>query len=174
MEAGMDKQTSWLELSRDAKGILIHLKVVPELEQFFKALGDGNLHTPDAYNFNGANQFGRWTPIDGTALEVYAADAHNLEVLCAGQKFRLDAVNQPLEVDASLGYVSNINLSFLRLKGIGSETGVRFLIAGGVMSKTGIYELRDKIIRSIKHIYSEYVMPTRAQGVVYETHIQED
>jgi hypothetical protein len=174
----MDKQASWLELDRCAEGILVHVKVATELEEFFKSLGTGELHPPSAYtpagSYGNNNAIGTWVSKDGKSLEVYQAAPENLEIISNGQKIRLDIPNQPLEVDVTLGYVSNVNISFLRLKGISSESGVRFLVRGGVISKAGIYDIRDKIIRAIKYIYSEFVTPTKAQGIIYETLIKEE
>lgn len=168
MEVNSEK--CFVELMRVSGGILVHARMTPELEEFFKNLGSGETHPPEAYNGFGSV---KWRPGAGKPLEIWAINNENAEALSMGQKFRLDTVNQPLEVDASLGYVSNVNLSFLRMKGISSPEGIKFVVAGGVVSKSGLYDLRDKIVRHVKFLYAEFIRPTKAVGIVYETITQE-
>lgn len=164
------KLSGWVEFYRTQNGIGVHVKTSPEFEEFIRSLGDGNTQTlTAACTLPYGETVKKWTPVDGQPeLELYNIQLEYCETVMAGQRARLDMPGYPLEVDGNLGYIPNANVSFLRLKGIGSPDGVKFVVMGTVISKPGFLDLRDRVIRIIKRINSDYVSPLKASGYFYE------
>jgi len=120
-------------------GLSVSVKVHPAIEQFIKGLGNGNVKSAELYDKE-------WVPVrDEPGLEIYHCNPF------LGNGFRLDIPGSKLEDEHG-----NINLSFLRIKGISLDEGVTFGVRG-VYSLEKMQQLREKIARTVQGLYRDYI-----------------
>ena len=121
------KDKIFIRVSRSFGGLSITVKTAPEVEEFFRGLGDGQSTTA-------VSTISRWwTPLGGlipTNFRVYSIPEEStlLQPHDApdGVRYRLDSPGGRLQRPDS----NVINMSFLRLVGISGEEGIRFSVAG--------------------------------------------
>lgn len=146
-------------LARSYSGLVINVKVNPEVEEFVKGMGLGD--------FSDTRNFGRvWAPYPKTEedLNVYNLSSDPGMMMCDdGTFFCLNIPGAPLssmrQVPA-LGGASRsvLNMSFLRLVGIGQENGVSFLVKD-IYTTEFLIDLRTKIGMASKTFYTRYMKP---------------
>lgn len=138
-------------IRRSLGGITISVHAHPKVEEFMKSLGSGEELDVRTLGRN-------WTSVSkDIPLLVYHID--NSMVQTSFPKFCLNRAGQDLQIMTSKARPRNLddspsppptpaefitNLSFLRLKGISSETGVSFRYAQ-VLTPEGMIKLRDAI-----------------------------
>lgn len=138
----------WAEVNfaRAKNGLEIHVKTDERIEEFFKSLAYNGEHDDIA-------MYGReWLPAKlGGDLRVY-----RYEKELSGNRISY-TVTRPAE-----GIENNregvLNLSFLRLVGISSPEGVRFVIAGPY-SKDYVSRISKQISTEVRNIIREYIVP---------------
>lgn len=134
--------TTWLELSigRNARGLTVHAKCVPELETFVKSLGSGQAMPASAYGRD-------WLPIDPyTSLQVY-------DLAKPTGNFRLTKVSEPF-----MSREGVLNLAFLRLVGLSSPEGVKFVIPGPA-PKSFVTDLSADLLKNCRDFIREFLVP---------------
>ena len=136
----------WFEMSinRTPGGTEFYFKSVPELEKYVASFGDGSYDLLDAYGRE-------WLPIGNDELKVYRIKKD----VPGGSGYTFNKVAEPLGVVSREGI---INLSFLRLVGIGSPTGVRFSVPGP-SSKSGLKQMSEDTIDYVKKFIQDYIIP---------------
>lgn len=140
-------------LTRNREGLRVSLKTVPEVEDFFRGLGNGHEEEVAIH--------GRyWIGTRGeTPLTIY----NQVVAIPPGHDkpyYRVDRPGQPLlefGPDGS-GLQGAINLSFLRLKGISTGAGVSFTVSG-VYSRDLILDMKDKMERATLNFYKQFLKP---------------
>ena len=140
-------------ISRSPKGVSLTVTAQPAVEEFARALGDGDSQDVRVY--------GRyWHQIGNMPLRIYNHDSKlvKLEMLSVedqGSKiaFRYDQPGHPL-------YDGNgcLNLSFLRLVGISEGAGVTFGVSG-VYTLENLRRIRDHISVAGRKFYVHYMRP---------------
>ncbi len=162
----------WLELMRVPGGVMLSAKVSPDLELFMKGLGNGEAYSVQDYTNGGLY---RWAEVskDAPPLKFWHASSDLLDQISSFQKFTLSSIGGGLEADHQLGYLPNINMSWLRCQGISEEHGIKFLVSNVVCSRAGLLDIRDRMVRGMKYIYSEYVKPVKLEGIIYESKTSE-
>jgi hypothetical protein len=90
----------------------------------------------------------RWLPIGDEKLEVYRvhSDLDN-------QYYTLSAVGQGL-----LARNSEVNLSFLRFKGISGGQGIKFMLLGP-MGRSDARNMGGRVLSTAKQFFTEYIAP---------------
>jgi hypothetical protein len=135
---------TWFELTvgRHFHGLEVHAKVVPQVEEFVKALGDGSTEYSDMFDR-------AWFPLKGDdRLKVYVVKdliASNYTIGRPGSEFKY-----PKDM--------RINLSFLRLVGIGSPSGVRFGVEGPY-SPAYSKALFGEVMAATRTFIMDYIVP---------------
>lgn len=145
----------WFEfgLKRGLKGLEVSVKTLPEVEAFVKSLGDGKFDPVEAYGRS-------WYPL-GHPLNVYRLET---DVQSAG--FTLLNVTEGFKI-----YKTNkINLSFLRLVGIGSPAGVRFGTEG-VHSRQFLKDIGVSIVNETRSLIHDYITPVHVNLRISSQHI---
>lgn len=144
-------ENCWLELSlernihKTAKGLIVRAKADPRIEDFLKDLAAGEVE--------GVSLYGRyWHPVkpDGE-LKVYKIPKGSLQDM-PGVHFNLPGAAFRHTNDGTL------NLSFLRLVGIGSPEGVRFELSGPT-SVSFARAIAPEITRQTVSFVREYISP---------------
>ena len=153
-------------LHRSMKGVSLQVKTNPAIEEFAKALGDGE--SMDIKNY------GRhWHPIGDTPLRVYNHDPKlaKMEVITVDDSsgkvaFRYDQPGQPL-------YDTNgfLNLSFLRLVGVSEGAGVAFGISG-IYTLDSLRRIRDHISAAGRKFYIHYMRPVDVSVTISTQELQ--
>ncbi len=150
------EQCIYVSLQRTAAGLTVGVKAHPRVEEFFKNIGD--------LGISEVNLISRtWAPVARTddSLKVYMSRAELAPPgaigLGSGSEspnfYTIDAIGRPLKLDNG-----KINLSFLRLVGISEGPGVSFVVKG-VYSLENLRDIRERIGRSAKSFYIEYLRP---------------
>lgn len=135
---------SWFELAieRGPKGLEIYAKADPRVEDFVKALGSGKT--------DGIEVYGRsWYPLAGKDLFI-----HQLERNLTSSEYTLDAVSESFKSQRD----GRVNLSFLRIVGIGDPQGIRFGLTGP-FSKTHVREMLTNVIGETRSLIRDYIVP---------------
>ena len=149
---------TWLDLSigRHRRGLEIWVKSVPQIEEFVKGLGDGSTDYTNAYD-------GEWFPIDlNNPPKVYqlsqplSAPGYNLNLVGSALKSGKDP--------------KSVNLSFLRLVGIGSPEGVRFGLNGPFSPAYG-RTLFAEINAAVRSFILDYIVPFNINFKISSTDI---
>jgi hypothetical protein len=138
---------TWFEvaLGRNANGLTVYVRTDPAVEAFMKNLGNGKTDNVTAYSDT-------WASLDGSALLSYRVEKN----FSPEGKFTLLNVGEPLRIgDTKTG---KVNISFLRLVGIGSPSGVQFGITGPV-SRQYVSDLKSSLVLSVKELIREYIAP---------------
>jgi hypothetical protein len=148
-----------LALKRTREGVSLEVKTVPAIEEFFRSMGNGNQQS--------VNYWGKsWQSFDGSELCVWDSQYlvtpsnNRLDILSAGQPLVRSYIND----DNKISEV--VNMSFLRLVGIGGTNGVKFLIKGMVASTTELEDIRNKLVNAGKQFCVEYLAPCELRGSV--------
>lgn len=135
-----------LYLERHKSGIKVELKVLPEIEEFFKYWGGG---MPEGLSH------GRLWHTLGTdptiPLQVWTFQ-HPLTHLDNKADYTIYPTGAGFWVE------DRLNISFLRL--IGASTGCSFLW-DAVMSRTELDKLSNKLLRAAESFYIEYIQKVR-------------
>lgn len=136
--------TCWVDLAidRGPKGLEIYVKTDPRVEAFVKALGNGY---PDNVEIYGRS----WFSLTPAVLEVHQL-GRNLE----SSMYTLEAVAENFRASTE----GPVNLSFLRIVGVGDPQGVRFGVTGP-FSKTRIRELMGDIVKETRNLIRDYIVP---------------
>ena len=143
------------ELAWTTQGLLVKVRAHQDVEDFMRSLGTGELTEPKATGHR------YWEPQKGSELLCYDLST-NLGILTteAGAVYRFDRVGYPLlEQTDYKGEV--INLSFLRLAGISSVSGVTFRIKG-IYSLEARNRMRELLGMAQRRFYFSFMKPTRA------------
>lgn len=151
----------WAEFSlgRCPKGIDMTVRVLPQIEEFIKSLSGGKSEPSEAYGME-------WFPIYPAGdIMVYRTDKKTID----GETWTIDKIAQPLihipnpreelvPEGARGNHSKKVNLSFLRIVGIGTVDGVRFGIHGP-FSKDFIKQYGTDVIREMKTFVQQYIVP---------------
>lgn len=152
-------------LRRNMGGLTLSVKTHPNVEEFFK-----NNSASDHYDVRAAGR--HWSGLDKEApLYAYQiVDPIPIIQLDTQRRVRFDKLgtqlilvtnagdrDQPLPTGLNARFC-DINMSFLRLVGIGQGDGVTFNIRG-VFSDRSIESLRDDIADAGKKFYQTYMKP---------------
>lgn len=137
----------WIELAlnRGPRGLVVHVKTVPEIEEFMKALGDAK----DAVEVYGRS----WQPHAPTRdLEVYRQNNS-----LTGDQPLSYTISKPCEPLVDLK-VERVNLSFLRFVGVGDPQGVCFVITEP-FSEPYVTKLSRMLVLECKHFVQDFIVP---------------
>ena len=155
-------------LSRGKFGFNLRIKTHSIVEEFMRNLGGGN-------NIVNVTNYGRqWEPTGIDAKELFAywlPDDLTGPLPTDSTKlfYRLDRLGLPLLIDDG-GRIPVINLSFLRLVGIGDGDGVTFKV-GGVSSREGIRDLAQQIKLAHRAFNLAYMKPITVNVTMSSTEI---
>ena len=141
-------------LHRSMKGVSLQVKAHPAIEEFARALGDGEAQDIKIYGRH-------WHAIGDKPLRIYNNDlkVFKCESLTTDDPgnakigFRYDQPGQPL-IDGN-GF---LNISFLRLVGVSEGGGVTFGISG-VYTLDSLKRIRDSISSACRKFYVHYMRP---------------
>jgi hypothetical protein len=136
---------TWFELAigRNGNGMTMFLRTDPEVEAFMRNLGNGKMDGISAYS-------DYWTSLTGTPLNVYRLEK-NFE---SSPRFSIGNPGESLRLEKG----GKVNISFLRLVGVGSPAGVQFGISGPV-SRQYITDTRLLIVQAVRELIKEYIAP---------------
>ena len=143
-------------LHRSMKGLTVNIKAHEAVEEFSRALGDGESQDIKIYGRH-------WHPVGDTPLRIYNHDpklakiepmvvvgwGNGKENLVA----RYDRPGHPL-LDEH-GY---LNISYLRLVGVSSGPGITFGVSG-IYTLENLRAMRDKISAACRQFYIHYMRP---------------
>lgn len=135
----------WLDVvpNRCPKGLALYVKADPRIEDFVKSLGSGKTDTIDVYGRS-------WFSLtSGKDLEI-----HQFERNIQSDRYTLDAVTEGFRSQRD----GRVNLSFLRIVGIGDPQGVKFGILGP-FSKPHVKESLQNIIAETRSLILDYIAP---------------
>lgn len=135
----------WLEIGagRGKLGVKLYVKTDPRVEDFIKSLGTGKK--------DGVEVYGRsWTPVSpNKALEIYQY-SNGLQ----SESYTLDAPAETFRAPRC----GRVNLSFLRIVGIGEPEGVSFGIVGPY-SRPFIREALRDVTKEVRSLVRDYIVP---------------
>ena len=144
-------------------GLSITVKVHPGIEEFAKALGNGDKRDVKSYGRH-------WAQID-QPLFIYDHDPGlvKLETLKAedGTQFHIGFPGGPMYIEGS----AILNVSFLRLVGISEGAGVTFGVAG-VYTLDSMRTFRDKISSACRKYYEHFLRPVSLAVTVSTQELQ--
>jgi hypothetical protein len=130
-------------LSRHKSGIKVSVKVVPEVENFFKQWGGGLEEGP---------AHGRlWRPADDRPIRLWSFDT-NLK----DENLQYDLMKTGTNLVND--YDGSVNISFLRLVGA-SEPGGRAFILEAPISYPELERIAQRITRVSEQFFLNYVQP---------------
>ena len=128
----------------------MEVRTHPAVEDFIRQLGNGTKKALEMYGKT-------WSSFPGEApLEVY----HLNGPINGANGFRLDNPADVLKDD-----VGQLNLSFLRIAGVSSGSGVRFRVRG-VYSLPLLERISDEIGSAVKQLYRDYIKTVNLAVVV--------
>jgi hypothetical protein len=137
-------------LRRCKEGIRVKVKVIPEIEDFFKQWG-GEIQQAPAYGRS-------WLPIPGNDaplrlwnFEQRLEDRSDYSLIHSGL---------PLVVERDA-----VNVSFLRLVGASEGEGREFIIQS-VMGRSELERIASRIVRAGEHFYINYIQPVNLHAYV--------
>lgn len=138
-------------LHRTSAGLSITVWAVPEVEEFMRRIGNGETVA--------VNSIGRhWTPLTSDALYAYAMPPMTEQLHTdEGGPITLERLGHPL-LEQVGGKYEQINLSFLRLRGISEGQGVTFGVKG-VYSLGHLRKMLDKVNGATRKFYVDYMRP---------------
>jgi hypothetical protein len=99
-----------------------------------------------------------WTPIGEGDLLTYAVGEVSGPFPYANGQYSLAAFGQPLRLERS----DTINLSFLRLVGISSGSGVGFYV-NGIYSLPEARKIKESIEMAAVRFYTDYLLPVNLE-----------
>lgn len=135
----------WAEFSfnRHSRGLEIFVRTVPEIESFIKSLGSGKVDPSEAYGRE-------WFPIGAQVLMINRTDSKDV----VGPGWTISRVAEPFSNPKE----NKVNLSFLKIVGVGSPEGVRFG-ANGPFAKDYVRDLSQSIVRETSNLIKSYIVP---------------
>jgi hypothetical protein len=154
-------------LSRTKDGVIFQIKASDFVENFMRSLGNGTL---EEVELSGT----AWGPLTQTSLKVYNASPESLTTMESQVRYQLSAPGSKLISGANYDGQVFYNLSFLRLVGISSPDGVRFLLRNTVLNHEGLLDLRDKLTQLCKQFHTDFIRPIEAEGYIYQSTTQEN
>lgn len=146
----------WLDItpSRCPKGLALYVKADPRIEDFIKSLGSGKKDTIDVYGRS-------WFSLtQGMDLEI-----HQIERNVQSDRYALDAVAESFR-----SRDNRVNLSLLRIVGVGDPQGIRFGLTGP-FSKPYIKESLQAIIAETRSLILDYIAPIHLNLRITSTEI---
>lgn len=149
----------WLDLAprRGPKGLVIHVKADPRIEDFARSLGNGTKGDIAGYGR-------RWFPVNPGIIEVY----HMAEDFPA-TAYTLDAVGDELR-PRRFAAGGRVNLSFLRVAGIGDPQGIQLGLTGP-FSKPYVREMMADVVTETRSLIRDYVVPIHLNLRITSTEI---
>lgn len=147
----------WFDLAidRGPKGLEVYVKTDPRIEDFIKSLGSGKKDSVEVYGRS-------WFSLtSGVELEIHRLD-QQLQV----STYSLDAVAESFKTSRD----NRVNLSFLRIVGIGDPQGIRFGIAGP-FSKSYVRELMGDVVTETRSLIRDYIVPVHLNLRITSTEI---
>jgi hypothetical protein len=139
-----------LRLHRHKHGVLVKIRVVPEIEDFFRQWGGG----AKTYVTHGR----LWRPLDPTK-EALTFWAFEQQLSQQGMQYDIYSLGATLE---SHGLQ---NISFLRLIGASEPNGREFVVEMPISTQE-MYELADRLIKMTERFYLEYIRPVSLNAFV--------
>lgn len=150
---------------RSMSGLTLAIKTHPSVEEFFRNLSTGELADTRA-----AGRY--WTAIakDAPLMAYNLAEGIPLLHIDSRRRARFDWLGRQLITPQSADHAAEggelggrssgveVNLSFLRLAGIGDGAGVTFQLKG-VYSDLAVQEMHDHIAEAAKRFYQIYMKP---------------
>jgi hypothetical protein len=124
-------------MARKRTGLEVNVKIAQDIEEFFKHWGGGGKQ-PTILSGR------RWK---GNNLEVWDMLGYDEEE--EDSKYTIHRIGQELILDGS-----RVNISFLRLVGASSVTGVTFVV-DDVISRPGLERLSRKVTLACTKFYEE-------------------
>ena len=161
---------------RSMTGLTLSVKTHPLVEEFFR-----NLSTGEQSDVRTAGRY--WTPLakDATLMAYNLAEAIPLLHVDAKRRVRFDWLGRQLisnqeqtrgpeggELGGNPNGRVDLNLSFLRLQGIGDGAGVTFQLKG-VFSDQAVQEMHDHLSEGVKRFYQTYMRPVNLNVQVVTT-----
>lgn len=145
-------EKSWLDIAIDRKptGLDIYIKTDPRIEETMSTMSHGS-------KSNLSNWGTTWQPPKDTQIEVY-----DVVEDINGSTYYLDGLGLSLKDNKG-----RINLSMLRMAGIGSEHGIRFTIIGP-HSKQFTRETAKSIVDGTRELIREYIVPVHIEWKLSE------
>lgn len=133
----------WLQ--RHKSGVKVTVKVIPEIEDFFKTWGGG---------FQEGPQYGRlWKPMksDGTQLSFWGYEK-------AAEEETNYSLNKTGAALFDEYHGSGVNISFLRMVGASGENGCEFMVESP-MSTEEMDRVGTAIVKAGEQFYLNYIRP---------------
>jgi hypothetical protein len=135
----------WFQIAaeRGPKGLVLYVKTAPQVEEFVKGLGNGGKDGVDAYGRG-------WSAAPGgEPLEIHRIDK--------------DLQNMSYTLNfPTIGFreekMGRVNLSFLRIVGVGSPTGAKFMM-NGPFSKQFVKENLAAATQEARSLIRDYIVP---------------
>ena len=146
---------SWVEFSlgRNLKGLEVFVRAAPEIEAFIKSLGNGKTDPIENYGTE-------WFPISTETLTVHRTDKSPVY----GDSWTLDNPGESIVNHKELGL--KVNLSFLKLVGVGSLEGIRFGVKGP-FGKNFIEQYGRDIVAETKKLVQQYIVPVHVNLKIF-------
>jgi hypothetical protein len=144
VEAGFTKAIK-INLKRHKRGVRVHVKVTPDVEEFFRHWGGDNTEGPS---------YGRlWKSlVDGEKLTLWSFDA---PMRSDGATYSLAHTGHSFYTDQG-----HINLSMLRL--VGASDGRSFIVES-VMSRPELERIAARINKASEQFYMDYIQPVNLE-----------
>lgn len=142
------KGIDWLslEVGWAKEGTKLTLRVDPRVEDFFKNLSAGNMHSIGA---QGGRDWNLVNPLGEEPLQSYTIME---ETFHHSMSFFMGYPSFPMYLDS---FPNKINLSFLHL--VGASAGKQFIVKTPI-SSGGRKDLRSSIERGMQEFVREYLM----------------
>ena len=164
----MELSNSWIDLTikrgpirgdnKNRVGLILQVRARPDVEEYLRGLADGRRVLVEAMGDAWVN----CTPNTG-ALEAY-----DLELNANSRLYTLSAVGAGLIIDENInGQLRNriaqnnderINLSFLRLVGIGNPDGISVGLLGAY-SHDYVMKVKNILPQAVKQFLQDYLVP---------------
>lgn len=156
-----------INVRRALGGVNFSVKAAPAVEALFKSWGDGGSRRVHEYVRDG------WLPVGGAQLNVYnLAKPNGISIGDDGETFCIDNPGHPIiSTHPVSGQENVLNMSFLRLEGISTDTGISFSIKG-VYTIEMLKKIVDRIRFASRRIYNSYLKPADFNLQVF-TSVQE-
>lgn len=107
--------------SKGSMGMVIAVKADPRVEEFIKTLGDGQTRSMRE------NYHDKWIPFNTSDFQIYNFSNNNVASYASRPYVLTFPGGSPrVSKQENPGQADKINLSFLRVAGIGSPEGIKF------------------------------------------------
>lgn len=163
MEAGLinnGETVIQVALRRCKDGVRVHVKVVPDVEDFFRHWGGGQQ--------DNIINFGRtWLPYNSDTGRAVSDGSRALNIWSFGQTKPMDKESRSLwHPGRPLTHDGLVNISFLRIVGISAPEGLSF-VSDELMSRSELEIVTSKVERSLAWFYREYINPVNMSVNVF-------